>query len=43
VKLMQEFERAVKQNEHLICDLKASLTGFFRCAILTTRLPARSA
>ena len=41
--VMQEFERAVKQDGQLSCDLKASLTGFFRCAILTTRLPARSA
>ena len=43
VKLMQEFERVVKQDGQLICDLKASSTGFFRCAILTTRLPAQSA
>ena len=41
MKLMQEFERAVKQDEQLICDLKASLTGFFWCTILTTRLPKR--
>jgi len=40
MKLMQKFERAVKQDGKLICDVKASLTGFFRCAILTTRLPA---
>jgi len=37
VKLMQEFEKAIKQDGQLICDVKASLTGFFRCAILTTR------
>jgi len=41
VKLMHEFERAVKRDGQLICNVKASLTGFFRCAVLTTRLPAR--
>ena len=37
MKLMHEFEKAVKQDGQLIRDVKASLTGFFRCAILTTR------
>jgi len=43
VKFMQEFEKAVKQDGQLICDVKASLTGFFRYAMLTRGLPAWSA
>ena len=38
--LMHEFEKAVKQDGQLICIVKASLIGFFRCAIPTTRVPA---
>jgi len=41
VKLMHEFEKAVKRDGQLICNVKASLTGFSRCAILPARCPAR--
>jgi len=41
VKLMHEFDNAIKRDGQLICNVKASLTVFFRCAILTTSSPAR--